>query len=141
LTRIADPVRVLLGENSVARVLITDDDGRLRQTLSDVLARAGHEVFTASTGRNALAVLGREAVDVIITDVYMPEMDGIELLLALRQTHTELPVVVISGGGTRGNVEVLDSLEMLGAACVLRKPFDFQHLLAVVDELTAGAHR
>ena len=59
----------------------------------------------------------------------------------LRQSHAELPVVVISGGGTRGHVEVVDSLEMLGAACVLRKPFDFQHLLSVVDGLTAGAHR
>lgn len=125
----------------MARVLIVDDDGPLRETLTDVLSRAGHEVFAASGGHSALALLGQQIVDVVITDVYMPEMDGIELLLALRQTRPALPVLVISGGGNRGTVQVLDSLEILGATGVLRKPFDFEHLLALVDELSAGAHR
>jgi DNA-binding NtrC family response regulator len=122
-------------------VLIADDDVRVRETLNDVLLRAGHEVFAESTGRGALARLARESVDLIITDVYMPEMDGVELLLALRQTHAALPVVVISGGGNRGAVETLDALEMLGATHVLRKPFDFDHLLVLVDDLSAGARR
>lgn len=122
----------------MARVLITEDDERVRQTLIDVLVRAGHEVVGASSGRRALEVLSHWPVDLIITDVYMPEMDGIELLFSLRQTHAALPVVVISGGGSRGSGgDVLESLELVGATRVLRKPLDIERLLAMVGELSA----
>ena len=86
----------------MARILVVDDDDTARAFCRDVLTQAGHTVVEAENGVVALREFRAAPVDVIVCDIYMPEMDGFELLTALRCTKRSIPVIMVSGGMTRG---------------------------------------
>jgi len=113
----------------MSSVLLVDDNEGLRETFSDALREAGLEVCEAADGAAALGVLETRSVDVIVTDLLMPNMDGIELILALRERSLAQPVLVMTGGLSdllgSGDDRIGSSLaaaRVLGAVRTLRKP-------------------
>jgi CheY-like chemotaxis protein len=122
----------------MASILVVDDEPLLRQNLSKFLAVLGHDVLVAGNGREALAVIERSSVDLVITDVNMPDMDGLELLNALRGRMPPLPTVVMSGGGRFDKDMLLQSAKVLGAVVSLAKPFSLADLKSAVERALAG---
>ncbi len=118
------------------RILLADDDEAVRSVLRRSLERAGYEVREASDGRAALKLLASTPADLIITDLVMPEMEGIEFILAMRKTHPKLPVIAMSGGGRAvGPDDYLKIARACGAVKILAKPFETEQLLAAMQEL------
>jgi DNA-binding response OmpR family regulator len=121
------------------RILIIDDEVSVRTMLRRSLEEAGHTVFEASGGREGLNLSRRERTDVVVTDLYMPDTDGIEVIRELRRVSTHPKIICMSGGG---QTEVFDwgrAALALGADRVLLKPFDGQRLLADIQEVLAGS--
>ena len=122
----------------MAKVLLVDDDEEVRYALGKYLRRAGHEVVEAENGKRALALLAEAAFDVVITDIVMPDTDGIEVIMHITTANRTLPVIAISGGGRIGRAEYLDLARHLGAKAVVPKPVDPDAVLALIDQVLAG---
>jgi len=114
------------------RILLIDDDAPLRTVLRHVLANAGHTVVEAVDGRQAIRLLHDELLDLVITDVVMPNVDGIETIMAARQQHPALPVIAMSGAPAHGRL-FLEIAAHLGVRQTLIKPFEADVLLRTVD--------
>ncbi len=123
----------------MATILIVDDDDALRTLLRRVLTRAGYSTLEAANGREALACLQAKTVDLMITDLFMPQQDGLETILALRRTNRALPIIAMSGGGSAAQFEMLRTASLFGAARVLMKPFRAEEVLATINELLPTA--
>ena len=126
----------------MAQILIIDDDPGVRGVLRRMLLREGHEVTEQEDGHKALEALqapDTELPDVIITDVYMPEMDGIEFLIQLSEVAPEIPAIAISGGGMLGTKHVLEDAQHLGAVATLQKPFTPADVSRVLSEVLPPA--
>lgn len=119
--------RVLIGMN----VLIVDDELLLLRSLRRMLVRAGHHVVMATNGREALEALARADFDVVLSDVRMPEMDGVELARRLSRLHPTLPMLFMSGHADASDRDLLE-VEPLG---VFQKPLDEGRLLRVLSAL------
>lgn len=117
----------------MVRVLLVDDDPLVRETMVLVLRGAGYGVLLADDGSHALELLRRETVDLVISDILMPGVDGIELLLAIRRHHPDLRVLCISGGNRINHIQYLEMAAKLGAYMVLAKPFTPSQLRGAVD--------
>lgn len=118
----------------MAEILVVDDDAALRLVLRTILEDGGHTVREAAGGHDALKLLRQQLPDLIITDIYMPDGDGLELIYQLR-TLTQAPVIAISGGGRHdAPLSMLTVAGALGATRVLQKPFTEQTLLDAVRE-------
>jgi DNA-binding NtrC family response regulator len=117
----------------MARILVVDDDAALLKSISRYLRTLGHEVAEAADGRKAVTALRAGPVDVVLTDINMPEMDGIELLAAVRAEDARVPVIAISGGGIIPKELLLGGAGMLGAFSTLPKPLELDQLKAVVE--------
>src|SRR5262245_49315063 len=111
------------------RILIAEDDRVQRDTVADILLKAGYAVVTAASAREALEALDADAFDLLITDLRMPEMDGLELLREARRRRPELDVVLMTAHAT---VKTAITAMKEGAADYLEKPFDKDELLLVV---------
>ena len=116
----------------VMRVLVIEDNADLRSYLRLALESQDYEVLTAENGREALGYLNGHPVDVVLTDLFMPEMDGIEIISALREHFPDIQVVAMSG---RPGVDYLAVAREMGAARALRKPFEISELLAALKDL------
>ncbi len=116
----------------MSRILVVDDDALVREAVVLALRDAKHTVLEAGDGQQALDILGRESVDLVISDILMPEIDGIGLILAIRKQHPSLRVLCISGGDRAGFMDYLPMAAKLGAHMVLAKPFTPKQLLAAV---------
>jgi CheY-like chemotaxis protein len=110
-------------------ILVVDDEAKIRSTLRGVLTDEGFTVVEAENGRTALELLGVTSPHLAIVDIWMPEMDGIELVRRMRATAPTLPIIVISGHGT---IETAVRVIRLGAFDFLEKPFELDALLKVV---------
>jgi len=120
-------------------ILVADDEPKMRRVMEILLKQLGHTVFAAGDGREALALGRANPLDLVITDLRMPELDGIGLLTALRAEGNEVPVIVITAHGT---VESAVSAMKLGAADYLLRPFDLDALeLAITRVLGAAGIR
>ena len=115
------------------RVLLIEDDAAVRRIVRKMLERGRHEVTEAENGRVGLERLSDSAFDLVITDIVMPEMDGIETLIELRKRHPTLRVIAMSCGGRTGNMYILSSAEKLGASAVLHNPFTIDVLTTAID--------
>ena len=123
----------------MARILIVEDTPDFRQMMVDVLEAAGHEVDEAENGNAAIVRMGKGGFDLIVTDVLMPESDGIELIRALGRKGWKIPVLAVSGGGRNLPAAVSLALtEAAGAHRTLFKPFRAAELVSVVEELLAS---
>lgn len=122
---------------AVASVILIDDDPALRGTLVDVLVEAGYAVRVAASGREGLDLFARQPSDVVVTDIYMPDMDGIELIRALRDRDLVTPILAMSG--KQGDASFLDAAREFGATWVIRKPFRGTEFLRALDTCVNGA--
>jgi len=121
--------------STAATILLIDDEIELRATVSRLLQRAGYEVVTAANGAEALRTARFVRANLVITDILMPEKEGLETIAELRREFPELPVIAVSGGGIVDPSSYLALAMKLGADRALEKPFVFQQLLATVREL------
>lgn len=119
-------------------ILIVDDDDDIRRVLRRILETDGHVVADCANGQDALLAMGTRRPDLVITDVYMPEMDGIEFLVRLREKDPDLPVLAVSGGSLATADFVLEDASQLGANAVLAKPFDIDEMRQTVRHLLGG---
>ncbi len=120
------------------RLLVIDDDNLVRAALTDMLETAGFEVITASNGRLGLELLETAPVDAIITDILMPEQEGLETIREARQRFPNIRILAISGGGAGGGeTQLLRFAESFGADQTLPKPFTGSQLVAAVRTLLA----
>lgn len=116
----------------MARILIVDDDVSLLASLRSILEDEGHEVEEEVDGARALRHFAGHPSDLIITDVYMPEMDGIQFAMRVREAFPEAKIIGMSGGGFLTGESVLEALEALGAVGKLEKPLDADEVNRVV---------
>jgi CheY-like chemotaxis protein len=122
---------------TMARILVIEDEDDLRALAQHALESEGHKVIPAADGAQGLALQRERAADVVITDIYMPEKEGIETIQELKQEFPRVKVIAMSGGGSGGrplsNLESLSTTaNALGIDAFLRKPFDFRTLLESV---------
>lgn len=122
-------------------ILIIDDDAALNRTLSLMLSRAGYDVSTAAGGRKGLERLAAGGIDLVLTDIIMPELDGIEAIRRIRDEHPELRVIAMSGGGQIDKADFLHMAEALGADGVMEKPVRQEQLLKLVGTVMAAPPR
>ncbi len=106
----------------MATILVVDDDASIRRSLRRILELDGHAVEEAGNGSVALEGLADRQLDLVITDIYMPEMDGIEFVIRFRDLHPDTPVIAISGGGYAPKEFVLKDASLIGATTTLSKP-------------------
>ncbi len=119
----------------MATVLVIDDEQEARELWRDLLAAEGHDVQTAETGNEGLEAALERAFDVIVTDILMPEKDGIETLMELRNEGVRSRVIAVSGGGVVVDTSFLDVASKLGANLTLTKPVDPSELCREVSRL------
>ena len=125
----------------VPSVLVVDDERMMREVLCGYLSRAGYRVAAVENGRSAIAEVSRARPDLVITDIVMPEQEGIQTILELRKIAPTLPVIAVSGGGPDHSAydTYLSAARNLGADRVFRKPVDRATILAAVAELAGPA--
>ncbi len=121
----------------MARILIIDDEDELRSMLRQMLEQAGHEVTEAVNGAEGIQLYEQDTHDLIITDIIMPEKEGVETIIALRRADPDLPIIAISGGGRLEATDFLTMTKKLGARRTLSKPFRRDQLLEAVGECLA----
>lgn len=117
----------------MARILIIDDDDQIRSTLHQVLEIEGHKVMDASNGKEGLKLFREKGADLVITDILMPEKQGIETIEELRRDFPQVKIIAISGGGRVAPYDYLDMARKSGALLTLTKPFDRGELLEAVN--------
>ena len=122
-------------------ILIIDDDAAVSRTLSLILTRAGYQVSAATSGRKGLELLTNGAFDLVLTDIIMPELDGIEAIRKIREDHPGLRIIAMSGGGQIDKADFLHMAEALGADRVIEKPVRSERLLELVGSVMANPSR
>ncbi|WP_395015476.1 PleD family two-component system response regulator [Dongia sp.] len=123
-------------------VLIVDDDVEARRQLRNLLSANGYWVIEAGNGRIARELLAVQEINLVVSDIFMPECDGFELIAAIRAMASPVPVIAMSDHECWTGLNFLDAANDLGAAAVIEKPFRAHLLLRLIDDaLLAAAHR
>jgi two-component system chemotaxis response regulator CheY len=126
----------------MSSVLIVEDRADVRLALRYMLEAHDYRVAEAADGAEALAYVATESVDVILTDLYMPQMDGLSLVRALRKSKSAQPrIIAMSGSPNLGKEAALDAARVLGADAVLRKPFSREQLVRAIASVTNPPER
>lgn len=121
----------------MAKILVIEDEDDFRGVLAMMLAHENHEVSTAANGVEAMRHLSATEFDVVITDVLMPEKDGVETIMGLRRSSPSTKIIAMSGGGRIGSQDYLTIAAKLGASGTLPKPFSREQLLAAIGQALA----
>ncbi len=122
----------------MARILIVDDEQPIRQILFDALEIDKHEISEAATGKEAIEMVQQQQFDLLITDLVMPEKNGIDLILEIRSKYPQMRVIAISGGGgITGRFDYLPIAKLIGAGSILRKPFRLPEIRTMVNDVLA----
>lgn len=119
------------------RILFIDDDAMIRETAREMLESTGHEVIEAENGRRGLDKYRKQQVDVVITDIIMPEKDGLETILEIRGVDPNVRIIAISGACQTRHLDFLDIAKKFGATATLAKPFRKDDLIACVNGFVA----
>lgn len=119
----------------MARILVIDDDAAVRSIIGRILERARHDVEYAANGAEGLQKFRSDPPDLVITDLYMPEKEGIETIQEMRAEGPDLRILAVSGGLLGDTSGPLTDAELLGASATLAKPFTSEELLNAVDRL------
>jgi CheY-like chemotaxis protein len=117
------------------RILVIDDDDAVRATIRRVLERAGYVVEVAVNGADGIRLYRNAPHDLVITDLYMPEKEGIETIQELRAERPDLPILAVSGGILGDKSGPLTDAELFGASATLAKPFSTEELQTTVARL------
>ncbi len=121
----------------MARILVIDDEPHVRDMVAGFLTDEGYEAATAEDGRAGAALFRQSPFDLVITDILMPEQEGLETIMQLRRLCPGVKIVAASGGSPRMELDVLMIAKRLGAVRTVRKPIDLAELLALVREVLA----
>jgi CheY-like chemotaxis protein len=119
-------------------VLVLEDNEAYRTLITEVLTDAGFDVHAEADGRRVASILAERPIDLLITDLSMPERDGLETMTELRSTHPRLPIIAISGDVPLNRDLYLTLAEKLGASRVLAKPFKIAELIAAARAAVLG---
>jgi CheY-like chemotaxis protein len=119
----------------MARILIIEDNDDDRESLEELLQIAKHNVCSAPNGKVAMQILRERRVDLVITDMLMPEMDGVETIMALRREYPGIKIIAVSGSGVISSNSYLRLASSLGAQYVLPKPFAASEILSAIDSV------
>ncbi len=119
----------------MARILIIEDDDDFRNMLSYALNDAGYEVVEAPNGKKGTDVYNSEQIDLVVTDIFMPEKEGVETVIELVETNPDVKIIAISGGGSQHSVDYLDQMKYFGVKKTFEKPFEMEEFLASIAEL------
>jgi CheY-like chemotaxis protein len=122
----------------MAHILVIEDDEHMRGSLAQTLERLGHRVTTAVDGRAGVESAGAAPPDLVITDLIMPEKEGLETIVELRQQHPLIRIIAMSGGGRLSNEDYLHLAKRFGAQHTLAKPFTRDELKAVLAQALAS---
>ena len=122
----------------MARILVIDDEPNILMMLKRMLERAGFEVDIAVNGEEGLQLFRKFPADLIITDIVMPEKEGLETIRELKKSHPDLKIIAISGGGRIDSREYLESARLFGASKIFQKPFRQKEMVSAVKELLSG---
>jgi CheY-like chemotaxis protein len=123
------------GGTNLARILIIDDDDQVRSILRRTLEAHGYDIAEAQNGSAGIASFKQDPADLIITDIYMPEKEGLETIIELKREYPDLRIIAISGGSRDVDLDFLPVAQRLGAVKTLPKPIDRTDLLAAVGEV------
>ena len=126
----------------MATLLVIEDDLPMLKLCGTVLTAAGYNVALAGDGREGLAAFDREKPDVVITDILMPDQDGLETIRAIRRQDSRVGIIAMSSGwssgrGEAGHIDLLGMAQRMGACCALPKPFTFIEMLEKVNQCLA----
>jgi CheY-like chemotaxis protein len=119
----------------VSKILVVEDDPGLRRVLLSALQHAGYDVRAVDNGRDAFRAIRESAPAVVVTDIVMPDSDGLEVIRLLRTDHPKIRIIAMSGGGIICGTTYLEIARLLGAHAVLRKPILPSDLVHAVGEL------
>ena len=119
----------------MASILIIDDEIQIRKMLRQILEKEGYKIFTASNGQEGLKIFKNNPTDLVITDLIMPEKEGIELILELRRDYPDTKIIAISGGGKIGPEEYLEIVKKFGVQFTFSKPIKREELIKAVKDL------
>lgn len=119
----------------MAGILIVEDDGDLREMLKMSLLQRKYTVIEASNGKEAIAKFKPSIVDLVVTDIIMPDEDGLKVIMKLREVKPNIRIIAISGGGKAGPGNYLNLARALGADEIFPKPFSVQSLLLKIDSI------
>ena len=119
----------------MTRILVIDDEESVRTVLRQMLEKEGYEIEDAEDGAVGLKLLHEHLPDLIITDLFMPEKEGIETMIEVRKHFPQVKIIAISGGGRMGKLDLLPMAESFGAQRTLAKPFERKELLETVKEV------
>ncbi|HEX3864694.1 MAG TPA: response regulator [Stellaceae bacterium] len=120
----------------MANIVVIDDEAGIRRVTSRTLEIAGHHVVAFADGRAGLDHIAREVPDLLITDIFMPEMEGLETIMRVRAIDANLPIIAMSGISIEGS-DYLRIAEKFGAVATLKKPFRAAELIGLVAQLLA----
>jgi DNA-binding response OmpR family regulator len=123
----------------MTRILVVDDDEQVRTMLCMTLDQAGYDTDGACDGNAAIRMQREKPVDLVITDLVMPNKEGLETIMDLRREWPTMKIIAISGGGRVTPGDYLSSALYLGASLVFAKPFDRYELLGAIRELLGAA--
>jgi CheY-like chemotaxis protein len=121
----------------MSAVLLVDDDDSFRNAMVRILTGAGHSVRDLPSGLDVVKVLAESKVDVLVTDLIMPDVEGLETIRIVRRAHPTLPIIAISGGGRLTPSSYLSMARGVGATDVLPKPFEPAKLVSMIESLAA----
>lgn len=119
------------------RVLVIDDNADFRTLIQLALVAEGFDVSVAANGQDGMCLLRKQIADIVVTDILMPEQDGIETIAELRRDFPDVKIIAISGALSATGFDYLRVPIQLGAARILRKPFQMQELLGALRELVS----
>ena len=117
------------------QILVIDDEPDILKLISKILEKAGYRVMTAENGRLADKLFNEHPFDLVITDIIMPQKEGLEIILQLRENSPNTKILAISGGGKIERAGYLDAARAIGAHAIVKKPFEISHLLDKVEQL------
>jgi YesN/AraC family two-component response regulator len=116
-------------------ILVVDDEPMIREGLKVALEMEGHRAFTACDGNEAIRMVNENKPQLVITDIIMPESDGIEVICTVKEQNPDIKILAISGGGRINAKDHLRIAQQLGAAGVLAKPFTTEDLICEINRL------
>lgn len=125
----------MVSKERTSRLLVVDDDPLVRHTVSRALSAAGYEVEQACEGEEALRRLEEGAVDAVVVDIFMPKMDGLELIREIHRKWPSIRILAISGASQRINTDMLSAARAFGAQTSLAKPFMPSELVTTVRRM------
>lgn len=121
-------------------VLLIDDERSILDAMEHSLTKAGYTVFSAANGEEGLTFLDSQAVDAVVTDIIMPEKEGLETIIEIRRKWPNLPIVAISGGGRTRQLHFLELSRDFGANEIMQKPFKPSQLIVSLNRLLDAGH-